>query len=103
MLSKLTCLMAALILAGCTSLQSVSISQIPKDRSQRVVAESDQWSFLGIAFSNDFVDDAMLDIQQQCPQGQVEGVLTQYDHTFFFPILVRTVEVTGFCVEGAQP
>lgn len=103
MLAKLGCLAAALLMAGCTSLQSVSISQIPQDRSQRVVAESDQWSLLGIAFSNDFVDEAMRDIQQQCPQGQVEGVLTQYDHTFFFPILVRTVEVTGFCVEGTEP
>lgn len=103
MLAKLGCLVAALVMVGCTSLQSVSISQIPQDRSQRVSAEGDQWSLLGIAFSNDFVDDAMLDIQQQCPQGQVEGVLTQYDHTFFFPVLVRTVEVTGFCVAGTQP
>ena len=45
------------LLVGCTSLQSVSVTQIPSDRSRQVRAEVTNTALLGIHFDNDFLDD----------------------------------------------
>jgi hypothetical protein len=48
---------AVAITTGCTSLQSVSVTQIPSDRSRPVHAEVSNTALLGIHFDNDFVDE----------------------------------------------
>jgi hypothetical protein len=48
-------LVAVLALSACTSLQSVSLTQIPADRSRPVKAEVSNTAFLGIHYNNDFV------------------------------------------------
>ncbi|WP_221793487.1 hypothetical protein [Oceanobacter mangrovi] len=91
----------ALLTAGCTSLHSVSLTQVPADRSTPVSATGNQYSLLGIAFNNSFVDRATAELQQQCPHGELQGVLTEYDTTLYVLVARRTVKVTGYCVEGA--
>lgn len=92
--------MAAVLMTGCTSLKSVSQTSIPSDRSHPVSASANQWTFIGIAFSNSFVNRATDDIKSQCQGGKIEGILTKYDDTYFFPIVIRHVDLSGFCLKG---
>ncbi|WP_430461403.1 hypothetical protein ACQUQU_01085 [Thalassolituus sp. LLYu03] len=95
-------LLSAYVLTGCVSLNSVSQTAIPADRNKQVSADSSQWSLLGIAFSNGFVNVAVDDLKAQCPDGKVQGILTKFDSVFFFPVLVRRVNVEGFCLSGSE-
>ncbi|MCT7358978.1 hypothetical protein [Thalassolituus pacificus] len=87
-------------LTGCVSLNSVSLTQVPAERSNEISATSSSWTFLGIAFSNDFVDEAVLDLKSQCAGGKVEGILTKFQHTVFIPVVIREVVATGYCHKG---
>lgn len=93
-------LLALLLLSGCTSLVSVSQTSIPVERGHKVSASAKQWTLLGIAFSNEFVNRATEDLKTQCVGGKIEGILTKYDSKYFFPIFVRRVYVSGYCLEG---
>ena len=92
--------LAAVTFSGCVSLNSVSQTSIPAERNKQVMASSSQWTFLGIAFSNSFVNEAVDELKAQCEGGRVQGILTKYDDVYFFPIFVRRVNVSGFCLEG---
>ena len=86
--------------SGCTSLQTVSVTQIPKDRSKPVQVEENNTAFLGIHFDNDFVDEIPAQLQEQCRGGKVTGILTKYETTWYVIIQTRTVTATGYCVRG---
>ena len=86
------------LLTSCAALHSVSITQIPKDRSNVVQAEVDHWTFLGIAFSNDFADGAKAQLQSKCPGGTVTGIITTYETYLYFIMVKRVVKAQGFCI-----
>ncbi|ASP37746.1 hypothetical protein CHH28_03235 [Bacterioplanes sanyensis] len=88
------------LLSGCVSLNSISMTQVPQQRQNEVSSQADHWSLLGIAFNNDFADQAMADLQQQCVGGKLEGVYTKYQNTLYFLILQREVIVSGYCNRG---
>lgn len=92
--------LAVVMFSGCVSLNSISQTSIPAERDKQVMASSSQWTFLGIAFSNTFVNKAVDELKTQCPGGKVQGILTKYDDVYFFPIFVRRVNVSGFCLAG---
>ena len=54
---SLLLLLLVVLSTACTSLNSVSYTNIPADRSHPVEEEADSWSVFGIYFSNDFVDE----------------------------------------------
>ena len=83
---------------ACVSLNSVSISPIPADRSRKVSAEASTMTFLGVAFSNAFVDTLTVDLASQCPNGSVKGILTYFENTIYFIMVERRVQATGYCV-----
>jgi hypothetical protein len=90
-------------LAGCTSLQSVSITQIPSDRSRPLHAEVSNTALLGIHFSNDFIEPLTGDLMRQCPRGRVTGILTKQESSVYVIVQVRRVVATGYCVYDAPP
>jgi hypothetical protein len=92
-------LMACILLQQCASLQSVSLTQIPEQRSGRVSAESSRWIILALNFDNDYVDKAVSDLQQKCRGGQIRGVLTKDENYMYFGFFVmkRVVKVSGYC------
>jgi hypothetical protein len=96
----LSLMLSLAVLSGCTSLISVSQTSIPAERKQPVAASATQWTLFGIAFSNDFVNEATDKLKPQCVGGKIEGILTKYDLKYFFPVYVRRVHVSGYCVEG---
>lgn len=93
-------IVTCLSLSACVSLNSVSLTQIPVERDNSITATSHSWNFLGIAFSNDFVDEAILDLKSQCAEGKLEGILTKHQTTAYFLVLKREVIATGYCQQG---
>jgi hypothetical protein len=91
------------VLAGCTSLQSVSVTQIPPERVRPVRAEVTNTALLGIHFDNDFLDDLTPDLLRQCPHGRITGLLTKQESTLYVIVQTRRVIATGFCVYDHTP
>jgi len=96
-------------LPACTSLASVSVTQIPADRSRPVSAEVSNTAFLGIHFDNDFVDELTPELLRECPHGRLTGILTKHQNTSYVIVSTRKVIATGYCVydpplrEGSPP
>ena len=90
------------LLQGCAILHSVSVTRVPMDRSKPVSAESSTWGILGIYFDNDFVDEAVAKLDEQCPNGRISGVMTKYS-TRLFPLwTTRQVQASGYCLNGSS-
>jgi len=89
-----------LCLTACTSLSTVSLTAIPAQRSKPVKAEASKTIFLGFNFDNDFVDQMESQLKNQCPNGQVSGILTKDEVVDYFLFIVwqHRVTATGYCV-----
>jgi hypothetical protein len=96
-------LLALAPVLGCTSLQSVSITQIPSDRSRPLHAEVSNTALLGIHFDNDFVGELTDDLMRQCPHGKVTGILTKQESSLYVIVQTRRVIATAYCVYDATP
>ncbi len=108
----ITAMIAVLsFLSGCVSLDSVSVTQIPVNRSQKVKAEAERFIVLGFNFDNDYVNAITNDLKNQCANGMVSGILTKTESIDYFLFLFwkKRVTATGFCVpsklatSGADP
>ena len=95
-------LLASLLFLGltpaCTSLQSVSVTQVPIDRSRPVKAEVSNTALFGIHFDNDFIEDLTPQLMAQCPRGKLTGILTKHESTLYVIVATRKVVATGYCV-----
>jgi hypothetical protein len=100
MLKFLSLLLVLPLLAGCASVNSISMTTIPKDRNQVVRAEVSKTIFLAFNFDNDFVDPLVEKLKAQCPQGIVTGILTKDEVISYVIVHTRRVVATGFCVRG---
>lgn len=100
---RLLILSSAVIAAGCTSLQSVSVNGVPAERRRPVEASATNTAFLGLHFDNDFVDGLADRLKAQCPRGKVTGVFTKHETTWYVLVQERHVRVSGYCVyDSAQ-
>jgi hypothetical protein len=93
-------LVAGIMMSGCASINSVSLTPIPTQRKTSVRTEKSKIIFLGFNFDNDFVDDAVEDLKTQCPNGQVTGLLTKDETVLYFLFIVwkKKITATGYCV-----
>ena len=95
---------ALLASAGCASLQSVSVTNIPSERSRPIQATANNPAFLGIHFDNDFADGVPEELRRQCPNGKVTGVYAKYETTWYVLVENRSVTAKAYCVPGeARP
>jgi hypothetical protein len=85
---------------GCASLQSVSVTNIPRERGRPVEATADNPAFLGLHFDNDFADDLPDELRKQCPGGKVTGIYSKYESTWYVLVQNRSVTAKGYCVKG---
>jgi hypothetical protein len=94
--------LSSLLLSGCTSLRTVSLTTIPAQRNNVVKAEASKLIFLGFNFDNDFVDDMEAQLKRQCQNGVVTGILTKEEVVDYFLFIVYShkVNATGYCVKG---
>lgn len=90
---------ALLLLSGCTTLRSVSLTSVPAQRTQRIQAEREKFIFMGFNFENDHVSDVAADLRRQCPQGMISGVLTKHETVNYFLYIFWKQRVTSeaFC------
>lgn len=97
--------MAALssLASGCASLQSISVTNIPRERGRLVEAEATNPAFLGIHFSNGFADGLTDELRAQCPNGRVSGIYAKYESRWYVLVQSRIVTVRGYCVAKEQP
>ena len=95
---RLLMLFLGLSLSSCVSLQSVSLTQIPKTRKNLIRSEASKLIFLGFNFDNDFVDAVPQDLRAKCRKGKVTGILTKDEVTNYFIFFRRTVSAQGYCI-----
>jgi len=89
----------ALTLGGCVGLNTVSMTQVPAERENIISTNSSSWNFVGINFSNAFVDEAIEKLKSQCPTGKIEGVYTKHQTTGYVLVFKREVIVSAYCNE----
>lgn len=86
---------------GCASLRSVSVTSIPQNRNEPVVATVSKWIFLGLNFDNDYVDELTTKLRQNC-DGKVSGLMTKYETTFYLIVSKDQITATGYCVDSKR-
>lgn len=89
-------------LCGCVSLKSVSLSSIPKNRSNPIEAEVSRFVFLGLSFENNFVNELTDDLKNQCQGGIVTGVLTKHETKFWLIGHTDRVVANAFCDKSSK-
>lgn len=91
----------ALTLSACTQLQSVSVTSIPKERSNKVSAERYKFLFLLLNFDNKFVDEMEKELAEKCPNGKIQGIVTKTEAITYFPLLAHAYNIKseGYCVK----
>jgi len=97
--NTILCSLFALSLSGCVGLNTVSMTQVPAERDNKITTNSSSWNFIGINFSNVFVDQAIEDLKAQCPTGKIEGVYTKHQTTGYVLVFKREVIVSAYCNE----
>lgn len=86
-----------LSVTACVSLQSVSLTQVPAKRENKVSASTHKWIILGFNFDNDYVDKLTEQLKDKCENGQIRGILTKDEVTSYFLVFKRSVTATGYC------
>ncbi len=89
-------------LSGCVSLKSVSLSSIPKNRSNPIEAEVSRFVFLGLSFENNFVNEITDELKDQCQGGVVSGVLTKHETKFWLIGHTDRLIANAFCDKSAK-
>jgi hypothetical protein len=91
--------MVVLGLVSCVHVQSVSLTQIPEKRTNKVTATTEKWIFFAANFDNDFVDKISEDLREKCSGGKVQGILTKDEYANYFIGLVvkRRITASGYC------
>ena len=88
------------MLVQCVSLNSVSMTQIPKERQKVVSASVSRNIFLFLNFDNDYVDELSGQLRVQCSGGVVSGILTKAESICYLPfcfIYQKKVTAKGYC------
>ncbi len=89
--------LSLLTASSCASVNSVSLTPIPAQRSNVVKADVHKWIFLAFNFDNDFINPLVDDLKSQCPNGVVSGILTKDENYSYFLVNKKHVSATGFC------
>src|SRR5688500_17822659 len=92
----LTCVMLSMAV-GCVSINSVSLTPIPSQRTRPIRAEVSKRIFLGFNFDNDYIDPLVEELKRQCQNGIVSGILTKDETVSYFILFTKRVSATGFC------
>ncbi len=93
-------LLAAFMMAGCASVNSVSLTPIPTDRSRVVRAEVSRFIILAFNFDNNYIDPLVEELKQKCPNGVVSGILTKDETISYVLAFNRRVVATGYCTKS---
>ena len=98
MLVKWICLSVLLFLQACVYTQSVTLTNVPLNRSQKVSASVERWVFFATFDSNE-VNSAPEALKKKCPGGRITGVSAkELRRLFLFQIIMkREIHLEGYC------
>ncbi len=100
-MSRLFIVLLTLVsLSGCVSLNSLSLTQVPSDRSNLISASAYDWVFLGLTSQNYFVEEAINRLKIQCQGGKLTGILTKHQTTAYLLVFKREVIASGYCQQS---
>ena len=89
------------MITGCTYLESVSLTNIPEERSKVVTATREKGIIFYFNFDTDFADELSADLRSQCEGGVVSGILTKFENICYVLVFcfysVNRVTATGYC------
>ena len=93
--------MLMVFLASCASVRSVSQTSIPAKRENVVKAEVTKNIFFFLNFSTNYLNELTAQLQNSCPNGRVEGILTKDVTIVYFPIIFHQDHITaeGYCAK----
>lgn len=94
----LTSVFISIFLNGCTHLNSVSTTNVPKNLGKKVSVVKEKFYFLALTFSNDFIGDMARDLAAQCNKGMVKGILTKHESINYILFNKNRVTAEGYCV-----
>ena len=103
MKSNVLLIMAFLVagISGCTTLESLSLTNIPQERSKVVTVAREKGIIFYFNFDTDFADELSADLRSQCEGGVVSGILTKFENICYVPVFcfysVYRVTATGYC------
>ena len=98
--SRLAVIFIVVLLSGCASLQSVSISTLESANGRAIEGMAEDFLFLGLTGNNKIATEAAGDLYSKCPNGTVSGILTSYEKRVYVFFVKRTVRLRGFCNEN---
>ena len=88
------------MITGCTYLESVSLTNIPEERSKVVTATREKGIFFYFNFDTDFADELSADLRSQCEGGVVSGILTKFENICYVSVFcfysVNRLTATGY-------
>lgn len=98
---KLISVTLILLLTSCAHVRSVSQTSIPSKKANPVKAEVKNNIFLLFNFSTNYLNDLTSQLQNSCPTGRVEGILTKDVIVTYFPLIFMQEQITaeGYCVK----
>lgn len=88
---------------GCThSIHLVHVSDFaphkPVAAGKLVQAKSEQFTIMGFVSDTKYVDQAYAAIQAKCPNGEIQGVTTQYSTSHGFFSWTNKILIRGLCL-----
>ena len=90
-------------LTQCTTVSSVSISQVPEPAARRslVTASASSPVIFLIPFNTDYLDEARENFVSNCQKGAIEGVLSKHETVNYFLsfIMIQRIHLQGYCVD----
>jgi len=90
-------------LTQCTTVRSVSISQLPESAARRslVTATASSPVIFLIPFNTGYLDEAREDFVGKCHKGAIEGVLSKDETVDYFLSLfmIQRIHLQGYCVD----
>jgi hypothetical protein len=94
-------LLVLMIASSCAQVRSVSQTSIPTKKDKVVKAEVKNNIFFLLNFSTTYINDLTTQLQNSCPNGRVEGILTKDVFITYFPIIFHREHITaeGYCVQ----
>lgn len=93
---------ACSLLGACASINSVSLTPIPSQRSRPVKAEVSKFIVFAFNFDNDYIDPLVTDLKRQCPDGVISGILTKDETISYVFAFRKVITATGFCNIGTK-
>jgi hypothetical protein len=72
------------------------------DTQRKITSSSEQFVILGFVFDTDYVDEALLKLQSQCPKGTVDRIDTVFKTKLGFLSWTNQIFMTGYCIEPGK-